>query len=278
MKVLVTGAAGFIGKHVVSELLRHVVDVVATDIKSFEESGLTCYNNIRYIQHDFTDDASSCYDMFGRPDKVIHLAWRGLPNYDEAFHVVYNALSSYNFLKSMIDSGLKDVTCIGTCAEYGLACGEISESMPSDPPNNYATGKDLLRRMLEKLPINLKWPRLFYLFGPGQRPTTLFALLEKARANGDWTFKIGKGEQLRDFLPVEKVAAYIVRVALQESVTGPINICSGKPISVRRFIEEYLSSRGSTMKLELGDQPYLSHEPMAFWGNRSKLDRILNES
>lgn len=278
MKVLVTGACGFIGRHVVNELVRWGVDVVATDIKNIEESGLMCYNNIRYIQHDFSTASSECFDTFGRPDKVIHLAWRDLPNYDKEFHITYNAMKSYDFLKAMIASGLKDVTCIGTCAEYGMVCGEVHESIPSDPPNNYAIGKDLLRKMLEKLPINFKWPRLFYLFGPGQRPTTLFALLEKARINGDRSFKIGKGEQLRDFLPVGKVAEYIVKVALQESVTGIINICSGRPISVRRFIEDYLKSTGSSMVLELGDQPYNSYEPMAFWGSRKKLDRILNES
>ncbi len=79
------------------------------------------------------------------------------------------------------------------------------------------------------------------------------------------------GEQLRDYLPVEKVAEYIVRTALQNDVTGVINCCSGKPVSVRKLIEDYLEEKKKNIRLNLGYYPYPDYEPMAFWGDIRRL-------
>ena len=82
------------------------------------------------------------------------------------------------------------------------------------------------------------------------------------------------GEQLRDYLPVAEVGKLLCKIGLQSEVTGIINCCSGKPISVKRFVESYISSRGAKIKLNLGVYPYPDYEPMAFWGNTSKLNVI----
>jgi hypothetical protein len=74
---------------------------------------------------------------------------------------------------------------------------------------------------------------------------------------------------------VKEVAKYIVAIALQTSVTGIINCCSGKPVSVRKVVEDYIQSKNSNIRLILGHYPYPDYEPMAFWGNREKLDKIL---
>jgi len=86
---------------------------------------------------------------------------------------------------------------------------------------------------------------------------------------------MSEGEQLRDFLPVSDMADFAVNLALKQADAGIVNICSGKPISVRGLVEQWLTESGSTMKLNLGHYPYPDYEPMAFWGNPEKLEKLL---
>jgi dTDP-6-deoxy-L-talose 4-dehydrogenase (NAD+) len=116
--------------------------------------------------------------------------------------------------------------------------------------------------------------RLFYIYGKGQNPNSLFSQLEKALANGDRVFNMSKGEQVRDYLPVEKVAENIVRVARQRATTGIINCCSGNPVTVKAMVEDYLARNQKTISLNLGYYPYPDYEPFRFWGDPSKLKTI----
>jgi dTDP-6-deoxy-L-talose 4-dehydrogenase (NAD+) len=86
------------------------------------------------------------------------------------------------------------------------------------------------------------------------------------------------GEQLRDFLPVEVVAGHLVNLALAQIDCGSINICSGRPISVRSLVEGWARDHDWNVSLELGRFPYPDHEPMAFWGSNRKLTRVLNRT
>ena len=94
-------------------------------------------------------------------------------------------------------------------------------------------------------------------------------------ARGDATFDMSGGEQLRDYLPVEEAAADLVALALNGGDNGVVNVCSGQPISVRELAEGVVRNHGSTISLNLGHFPYPEYEPMAFWGDRTKLDHCL---
>jgi dTDP-6-deoxy-L-talose 4-dehydrogenase (NAD+) len=123
--------------------------------------------------------------------------------------------------------------------------------------------------------FDLKWVRLFYMYGKGQNPNSLFSQLDKAIVGQDEVFNMSGGEQVRDFLPVDKVAEYVVKIALQNEVTGIINCCSGKPVSVKQFVNHYLEEKNAALTLNLGYYPYPDYEPMAFWGNDKKLKKII---
>ena len=84
------------------------------------------------------------------------------------------------------------------------------------------------------------------------------------------------GEQVRDYLPVEKVAEYIVKISIQDKISGIINCCSGEPISIRRLVENYLVEKNKSIKLNLGHYPYKDYEPMKFWGENNKLKQIID--
>jgi nucleoside-diphosphate-sugar epimerase len=282
MQILVTGATGFIGNYVVARLLQLGHAVIASSAHAAKAATIPWYQQVRYVPFDFNgfDNNIDYFTFFGKPDRMIHLAWEGLPNYKSDFHTEVNLPRHKALLQNMIGNGLIDLTVTGTCFEYGMQEGALQEDMEVFPANPYAIAKNELRLYLQDLSaekgISFKWARLFYMYGNGQNPNSLLSQLERALANGDEQFNMSGGEQVRDFLPVEKVAEYIVSIALQNRVTGVINCCSGNPVTVNQLVEEYLTKRKETIKLNRGYYPYPDYEPMRFWGDNTKLKTILN--
>ncbi len=281
MKVLVTGATGFIGNHVVQYLLANNHEVVATSSNEEKAKNFSWFNRVKYLPLNLIqlDQAVNYFQYFSSPDIIIHLAWEGLPNYDSLFHFEENLPRHCQFLKNLVLHGAKDITVTGTCFEYGMQEGELSETMPALPSNSYSIAKDTLRKFLEQLqlktPFDLKWVRLFYMYGPGQNPQSLFSQLQKAIDTKETVFNMSAGDQLRDYLPVEKMAEYIVRIALQNKVIGIINCCSGIPIKVSTLVENYLQRQNKSIQLNKGFYPYSKNEPMNFWGNGEKLRNVI---
>jgi len=284
-KILVTGATGFVGQYVVEALLSGGQMVIASSMDGEKARKASWYGRagVSYIPLDFSrlDPAIDYFRALGAPDVMIHLAWEGLPHYKEAFHVEVNYPRHAALLENMVRNGLQSLTVIGTCLEYGMQEGALGEDLAARPGNPYALAKDKLRRRLEELqtgqPFSLKWVRLFYMWGKGQSPKSLISQLDKALEEGAEVFNMSGGEQERDYLPVEEVAAYIVRIALQQEVEGIINCCSGQPVRVKDFVEDYLRRHHKKINLNLGYYPYPDYEPMRFWGKNTKLKTILKD-
>lgn len=282
MKIIVTGATGFIGNYLITELLKHNLEVIASGIRQEKEVPYNLLEKVTYIQANLNEARTDWFSFFGKPDMLIHLSWQGLPNYSKLFHIERNLPCNYLFIKNMLESGCKKIVVTGTCFEYGMQSGSLKEDLETKPNNPYALAKDSLRKFLEQLQnntdFNLKWIRLFYLYGKGQGPNSILAQLDSALERGDKSFNMSYGEQLRDYLPVEKVVEYIVMISLQEKINGIINCCSGEPISIRKLVEDHLLKNNKDIQLNLGHYPYSDFEPMAFWGDNSKLKNILAEN
>jgi len=280
-KVLVTGATGFIGNYVIAALEKKGCTIIATSANETKAKEKNWFSKVQYMAFDLKqfDNAIDYQKYFGNPDAVIHLAWEGLPNYKSAFHVEENLPRHFAFLKNLVEHGQKDITITGTCFEYGMQEGCLSEEIETKPANAYAIAKDTLRKQLQALQkqiaFQLKWVRLFYMYGAGQNPNSLLSQLDRALANGEQVFNMSGGEQVRDFLPVEKVAENIVAIALQNLVMGIINCCSGVPVKVKDFVANYLKEKQKNIALNLGYYPYADYEPMEFWGDDSKLIKII---
>jgi nucleoside-diphosphate-sugar epimerase len=281
-KVFVTGATGFVGNYVVEELLKRSHEVIASSASPEKAEAAAWFEKVSFIPFDFKqfDARINYYEFFQRPDLMIHLAWEGLPNYKSSFHVEENLPRHIAVLDNLIGNGLQDLTVTGTCLEYGKQEGCLREDMVALPSTPYAIAKNELRKSLEAVmnhyPLSLKWVRLFYMFGKGQNPNSLLSQLDKALHDNETVFNMSGGEQVRDYLPVQKVGEYITNIALQQKIGGIINCCSGQPISIREFVKDYLIKNKKSITLNFGHYPYTDYEPMHFWGDNSKLKMILN--
>jgi len=280
-KVLVTGASGFIGNYVIEELLNRNITVIASSTSEEKVKQRSWVSKVKFISFDLKEFSSSInyFDYFNEPDNIIHLAWEGLPNYKSLFHFEESLSAHYFFLKNLIVNGLKDVTITGSCLEYGLQEGCLSEDNCTQPANPYGIAKDSLRKFLEQYQhhhsFSLKWLRLFYMYGKGQNSSSLFSQLESAIQKGDKTFNMSGGEQVRDYLHVQAVASYITSTALQNNITGIINCCSGEPVKLIELVKTHIAHKGYSISLNPGYYPYPDYEPMRFWGDNSKLKTIL---
>lgn len=280
MKIAVSGATGFIGRYVLAELEARSVEPIAL-VRPFTTRSLGPSRG-RVVEIDLHDAPPNAYELMGRPDVLIHLAWSGLPNYKSLHHFEQELPAQYRFLKDLIESGLQNLVVAGTCFEYGMQSGSLSENMTPRPSNPYGFAKDALRRQLEYLkathPFQLTWARLFYLYGEGQAESSLLPQLRQAAERGDRVFDMSGGEQLRDYLPVAEVARHLVSLSLTKSDIGTVNVCAGTPISVRKLVEGWIQENGWLIRPNLGYYPYPDYEPMAFWGDARKLSTLIGKA
>lgn len=277
MKIAVTGATGFIGQYVVAELERRLITPTLVCLPYSEIPLQLSKHNI--VQIDLKDPPANTFDLMEQPDVVMHLAWGGLPNYKSLHHFEGELPAQYRFLKVLIESGLKNLLVTGTCFEYGMQSGILREDLDTRPNNPYGFAKDTLHHELKYLqqinPFNLTWTRLFYLYGEGQSQNSLFSQLKNAVEQGEKVFNMSVGEQLRDYLPVSEIAKYLVALAMIERDCGTVNVCSGIPISVRKLVEGWIEENGWSINLNLGYYNYPDYEPMAFWGDNTKIKNLL---
>lgn len=280
MKILLTGATGFIGKYVLSELAKLPISIIATATHSKKTKSIE-YKNVTFISFNIYNSVhdKNLMELFGFPDIVIHLAWHGLPNYEESVHndqLIYHKA----FLKNLIHNGIKKIVVAGTCLEYGMREGKLDENMEAKPTLNYAIAKKDLYHYVTSLQreydFSMNWLRLFYTYGKGQNEKSLFSQLEGVIKNGNETFNMSKGDQVRDYLPVEIMAEYIVKLSLQAKVEGIVNCCSGEPIEVIQLVKNYLKTIGSNIQLNIGYYPYPTYEPFVFYGCTNKLNFAIN--
>jgi nucleoside-diphosphate-sugar epimerase len=277
MKVAVTGAGGFIGRHVTAAMKARGISpalVVRPGAALHEE-----HAGLRRVELDIHDAPGNAWEVMGRPDVLVHLAWGGLPNYKSAHHLEREAPAHTRFLEQLVRSGVKHVVVTGTCFEYGMRNGCVSEEMEPNPTNAYGIAKDTVRRHLAALqprfPFALTWARLFYIYGEGQSPDTLFSKLKDAVKSGKQMFDMSGGEQLRDYLPAGEVADILTFLSTTVEGSGILNVCSGKPVSIRDLVAFWIRENGWDIQMNLGFYPYHDYEPMAFWGDRARLDATL---
>jgi nucleoside-diphosphate-sugar epimerase len=273
MKVLVTGAGGYIGRHVVKSLLDMGNDVIALD---FDLSGIDARADRRMI--DIFEKSSSLFADLDSPDVMIHMAWKDGFRHNSNAHITFLS-AHYNFVMDMVKSGLTQVIVMGSMHEVGYFEGMITEETPTNPRSLYGVSKDCLRRSLtlslSDTDVTLQWVRAFYILGDDEKNASVFTKLIEAEKQGKEKFPFTTGLNQYDFISVDELGFQIASVANQKKVSGVINCCSGKTQRLKDIVQAFIDKNAFSIQLEYGVFPDRPYDSPLIYGDPEKINRIL---
>lgn len=269
-KIAVIGSEGFLGK-----AIKRNLDKKKAVFWSHNSSDRNSFFNL-------LDEKTWDSLLSSEPNAAIFLSWPGLPRYNETFHVSRNLPLSLKLFECLINRGLKKLVVTGTCYEYGMQSGCLKENICTYPINQYAIAKDALRKsaycLTEKQDVSLAWGRIFYPYGPFQNPKSLMPSLERAIQEKKEIFYMSSGEQVRDFIHVDKVAEHLINLCINPFANGIYNIGSGEPIKLIDFINSKISQKQSQINLITNFYKDRCDEPKEFWADMTKLNQLNQKS
>lgn len=274
--ILVTGAAGYIGRHVVKTALDMGHRVIAADFafKGVDERAEFCDVPL------FSGD-KNIYKALGSPDVCIHLAWRDGFRHNASSHM--KDLSSHVvFCNNMAAGGLPLLTVMGTMHEVGYWEGAITADTPCAPQSQYGIAKNALRQSLMiSLPAagcRLHWLRAYYITGDEAHGSSIFAKITQAELDGKKTFPFTTGKNKYDFIDVDRLAQMIVAASVQDKVGGIINVCTGQPQPLADRVEQFLREKQYKIRLDYGAFPDRPYDSPGVWGDPAQINAILQDA
>ncbi len=274
LKVLVTGAGGYIGRYVCSALKEKGCYVIAADIRA---SDSLCADAQKVC--DIFSGDKDMFEKLERPDVLVHMAWLDGFKHNSFRHLEYLP-KHIDFIRTMLDGGLKRVAVMGTMHEIGYYEGEINEDTPANPLSYYGIAKNALRQALGVL-INsyegavLQWLRAYYIIGDDINGNSIFSKIVKAENEGKELFPFTSGKNKYDFISIEELAEQISSAAVQDKINGVINCCSGNPVSLAERVEKFIRDNGFKIRLQYGAFPDRPYDSPGIWGNTDKIKAIM---
>lgn len=272
MKILVTGANGYLGQGIVRAILDSGNEVIATDFR-------TNYVDERAVA--FPCDLfeiDNPYEYFDKPEILLHLAWRdGFVHYSDAH--IEDLPKHYLFIKKMLDSGLKKVVALGSMHEIGFYEGSINENTQCHPITPYGISKNALRDLIGMLAkqhnVDYQWLRGYYIVGNSKFGSSIFSKITMAVEEGKQEFPFTMGQNQYDFVDYDDFCKQVAKTVGQNEINGIINICSGKPEKLAERVERFIEENGYNIKLKYGAFPDRPYDSKAVWGDGSKVEKIM---
>lgn len=274
MKILVTGANGYLGTGVVRKLCNDGNEVISichskTDMVDSKS---------RIIQCDIFD-LKDPYNELGQPEVLLHMAWRNGFVHNDPTHI--NDLPKhYEFIKKMIEGGVRQVAVVGSMHEVGFFEGSIKEDTPTHPESLYGIAKDALRNITKLLcknsGVTFQWLRGYYIVGNSDYGCSIFSKIAQAEKEGKGKFPFTTGLNQWDFIDYEEFANQVAAVVEQNEINGIINICSGRPEKLADRVERFIAENHYKIKLDYGKFPDRPYDSKAVWGDDTKIREILS--
>lgn len=274
--ILVTGAGGYIGRFVVSTLLDFGMDVVAVDIHT---EGID--DRAKKLKYDIFSGSENIYQELGMPDVCLHLAWRDGFVHNSAAHMEYLS-AHYLFAKNMVAGGLRQFAALGSMHEVGYYEGAIDEDTACKPRSMYGVAKNALRQSLEILSEQkefcFQWLRGYYITGDDLKNHSIFTKILEAEKDGKEYFPLNSGKNKYDFISIENMAREIALTVIQNRVSGIINCCTGRPISLKEKVEEFIQNKSLKIRPKYGVYPERSYDSSIIYGDTRKILEIIKEA
>ncbi len=272
-RLLVTGARGFLGSHIVARARAEGWEVVAPPRDSSADA-----LDVR--------DPASVETVFSacRPTAVIHCAAYGVNYSDQAFEaaLAVNVEGSLNVVTAAARHRVERLVHVGSCFEYGSKAGPIREDTVLAPTAVYGATKAaatlLVRERARMLGLDVVIARPFAMWGPGEAPHRLVpqiihACLRRA------PLELTSCELIRDFTYVEDMAAHLLCLALvRDVVPGTIvNLGAGRGIVLREFVLAIARLLGGETLMRFGALPYRPTEMPSLIANTARMRELLGE-
>lgn len=271
MTVLLTGATGFIGRHVLDALLerRQEVHAVARRAGAARE-GVT-WHEADLLQ----PDAAAMLVRTAPASHLLHLAWYAVPG--EFWNAPENERwidASLRLVRDFGEAGGRRAVIAGTCAEYAWGEDVLSETTTRlEPATLYGACKHAThiaaRVTAAQLGLSLAWGRIFFLYGPGEDPARLVSGVTRDLIAGREVLTTD-GLQRRDFMHVHDVARAFVTLLFAQA-RGAVNIASGEAVSVRDVVTVIAEQTGGLEHVRFGALPRRAGEPTVITGGVTRL-------
>jgi len=275
MKILVTGANGYLGQGIVKRLLDDGTDVIAACHRATD-----CVDSRAEIIKCDLFALEDPYTALGEPEVVLHLAWRNGFIHNAPSHLE-ELPRHYAFLKRMTEGGVRRLAVMGSMHEVGFFEGSINENTPTHPMSLYGISKDALRNAALLLGrdagIPVQWLRGYYIVGNSDYGSSIFSKITAAEKKGQKLFPFTSGLNQWDFIDYEDFCTQTVAAVEQTAVTGVINICSGRPEKLSERVERFIRENGYKIKLDYGKFPDRPYDSKAVWGDDSRIRAILEK-
>lgn len=272
MRLLVTGANGYLGKGITKKLLDYGCDVVCIDFDNQHIDKRASFIKADLFHFD------EYIDSIGQIDCLLHLAWRdGFVH--SSFSHIKDLPNHVSFIERLIDCGVKKIAVMGSMHEVGFYEGCVDENTPCNPMSLYGISKNALRQVViqecKKARIECQWLRGFYIVGNTPDGSSIFSKLVRAKNEGKTDFPFTTGKNKYDFLDYDVFCDYVAKTVMQDRVNGIINICSGEPVSLSNKVEQFILDNSLGIKLMYGVFPDRPYDSKAIWGDNSKIKEIL---
>jgi nucleoside-diphosphate-sugar epimerase len=279
MKILITGASGFIGSHITQYLLERKHQVAALIMPDDPMPRLQSLRHHIHLVQGTLEDTKLLEEAINhfRPETCIHLAWYAEPGkYLNDERNIQSLISSLSLFKMLIHSGCRHIATAGTCFEYDTSFGYLHEDTPTRPASLYAASKLSCLLMANELArqnnVAFSWGRIFYPYGPMEDERRLVPAAIKALARKT-AFPASAGEQIRDYIHVADVASAFGTL-VEKQADGIFNISTGVPVSVRQILETIEHLLNQPGLIQLGALPSRSWEPPFICGSNAKLKNL----